>query len=173
MDMDTQTKKKDQKTDQKEDKVQQTAEQHMGGILAIIADTTHNFTDGLAIAASFSAGHAIGVSTTIAVLVHEIPHEIGDFALLVQSGFTMRSAILVQLLTAIGALVGVGVGLLTGGLTESTAWALPFTAGGFIYIAAVDVLPTLLKDTSLVQTLAEVSAMCVGVYMMVLIAEYE
>jgi len=145
----------------------------MAGILNIIADTMHNFTDGLAIAASFSAGHAVGMSTTVAVLVHEIPHEIGDFALLVQSGFSMRSAILLQLMTAVGAFIGAGVGLLSSSQSQSSAWVLPFTAGGFIYVATVDVLPTLLKDTSFFQTLAELLALCFGVYLMVLIAAFE
>ncbi|CAI4210652.1 unnamed protein product [Parascedosporium putredinis] len=75
----------------------------MGGVLNLIADFTHNITDGLAMAASFYASPTVGASTTLAVFLHEIPHEVGDFALLVQSGFSKRAAMGAQFVTAIGA----------------------------------------------------------------------
>lgn len=70
------------------------------------ADFTHNITDGLAMAASFYASPTIGATTTVAVFFHEIPHEVGDFALLVQSGFSKRAAIGAQFFTAAGAFLG-------------------------------------------------------------------
>merc|ERR1711987_40975 len=95
----------------------------------------HNFTDGLAVGASFLAGDSIGLTTTITILFHEIPHEIGDFAILIQSGVPRGKAIALQLLTAVGAVTGCAVSLILGGATESAASVtLPFTAGGFIYI---------------------------------------
>lgn len=145
----------------------------IGGILNLIADTTHNFTDGMAIAASFLTSYHVGFSTTLAVLVHEIPHEIGDYAILIQSGFSRKSAMAAQLITAIGAFLGVFVGIIGGGTSTGTWWILPFTAGGFIYIATVDVIPSLLEDTTAKQTLAEVCAMLTGIFLMVLIAMYE
>jgi zinc transporter 7 len=99
------------------------------GYLNLIADASHNFTDGLAIGASFLASKPVGISTTIAVFFHEIPHEIGDYAILIQSGFSKRNAMLAQLVTAIGALFGTICGLASEQISESTLWILPFTAG--------------------------------------------
>jgi len=81
-------------------------EKFIGGLLNLIADTAHNFTDGMAIAASFTTSYQLGISTTVAVFFHEIPHEIGDFAILIQSGFSKRQAISAQVLTALGAFLG-------------------------------------------------------------------
>ena len=111
----------------------------------------------------------------VAILLHEVPHEIGDFAILVQSGFTRSQAMKAQLLTAIGAMVGTAIGLLLEGATDSPAagWILPFTAGGFIYVATTTVIPVLLEDVSLKQSIKEVLAMCLGVSLMVLIVFIE
>lgn len=75
------------------------------------ADFTHNITDGLAMSASFYASPTIGATTTVAVFFHEIPHEVGDFALLVQSGFSKRAAMGAQFVTALGALLGTLIGI--------------------------------------------------------------
>ena len=112
--------------------------------------------------------------TTLTILLHEVPHEIGDFAILVQSGYPKRKAMCLQLLTAVGAIAGTICGLLAEGIgTAATAWILPFTAGGFIYIATVSVIPDLLQDTAPWQSIKEVFAIFVGVGMMVLIAYIE
>ncbi|KAM4631407.1 zinc transporter Slc39a7 [Polymixia lowei] len=147
----------------------------VSGYLNLAADFTHNFTDGLAIGASFLVGPAVGTVTTITILLHEVPHEIGDFAILVQSGCTKRKAMCLQLLTAVGALAGTACSLLAEGVgAAATAWILPFTAGGFVYIATVTVLPELLAGrSSFGQSLMEILALLFGVGMMVLIAEYE
>ncbi|KAL3990762.1 ZIP Zinc transporter family protein [Acanthocheilonema viteae] len=146
--------------------------------LNMAADFSHNFTDGLAIGASFLAGATVGIVTTITVLVHEIPHEIGDFAILVQSGFNKKKAMLVQLLTALGALAGCVLSLCSANVGElsdaaSSNWILPFTAGGFIYIATVTVIPELLENTSTWQSTKEVVALLAGIMLMFLIAAYE
>ncbi|XP_067865825.1 zinc transporter Slc39a7 [Heterodontus francisci] len=146
----------------------------VSGYLNLAADFTHNFTDGLAIGASFLVSTNVGIITTITILLHEIPHEIGDFAILVQSGCSKHKAMMLQLITAIGALAGTVCSLMAEGIGEAaTAWILPFTAGGFIYIATVSVIPELLDDSKPLQSLLEVTALLVGVLMMVLIAEYE
>nr|XP_027197447.1 protein catecholamines up-like [Dermatophagoides pteronyssinus] len=147
----------------------------VSGILNLIADFLHNFTDGLAIGATFAAGHGsqMGVITAVTILLHEIPHEIGDYAILIQSGYRRRSAILLQLVTAIGALMGTAVGLHYGTLEHATQFILPITAGGFIYIATVSVIPELLettKSSSHGQSIKEISALLVGVAMMYFIA---
>jgi len=146
----------------------------VAGYLNLAADFTHNLTDGLAIGASYLAGHSIGVVTTITIVLHEVPHEIGDFAILVQSGVPRRKAIMLQLVTAVGALTGTVISLLAEGAdAAATSRILPFTAGGFIYIACVSVIPELLEKTSFWQSVKELVALFVGIYMMVLIAEYE
>lgn len=139
--------------------------------LNLAADFTHNFTDGLAIGASFLVGRNVGLITTLTIFLHEIPHEIGDFAILVQSGCTKQKAMMLQLVTAVGALAGCVCGLFAGGLgTAASAWILPFTAGGFIYIATVSVIPELLQESSIGQSVKEILALLVGVFLMVLIA---
>ena len=81
---------------------------------------------------------------------------------------------LLQLTTAIGALLGTLLSLVAGGIgTLAMAWVLPFTAGGFIYIATVSVLPELLRETKFTQSVLEIAALILGVYMMALIAQYE
>ncbi|XP_078040144.1 zinc transporter catecholamines up [Augochlora pura] len=146
----------------------------IAGCLNLVADFLHNFTDGLAIGASYLAGSSIGFVTTFTILLHEIPHEIGDFAILIQSGYSKKKAMMFQLSTAVGALLGTCVSLLAEGMGDlATMWILPFTAGGFIYIATVSVIPELLTDTKFGQSVKEIIALLLGVYMMVLIAEYE
>ncbi|KAJ1650563.1 hypothetical protein IWQ61_008670 [Dispira simplex] len=132
--------------------------------LNLIADATHNFTDGLAMAASFYSSPAIGITTTVAVFFHEIPHEIGDYAILVQSGLSRRQALWAQCVTALGAFAGTLAGVLIQEMgtsqsqdhTTASSWwlaglswgdlVIPFTAGGFIYIATVTILPELLTS---------------------------
>nr|XP_055185839.1 zinc transporter SLC39A7 isoform X2 [Nyctereutes procyonoides] len=153
----------------------------VSGYLNLAADLAHNFTDGLAIGASFRGGRGLGILTTMTVLLHEVPHEVGDFAILVQSGCSKKQAMRLQLLTAIGALAGTACALLTeGGAVGSevasgtgSGWVLPFTAGGFIYVATVSVLPELLREASPLQSLLEVLGLLGGVVMMVLIAHLE
>ncbi|XP_029441040.1 zinc transporter SLC39A7 isoform X2 [Rhinatrema bivittatum] len=146
----------------------------VSGYLNLAADFTHNFTDGLAIGASFLVSTNVGIITTATILLHEVPHEIGDFAILVQSGCSKRKAMMLQLITAVGALAGTTCSLLAEGIGEAaTAWILPFTAGGFIYVATVSVIPELLQDSKPFQSLLEILGLLFGVGMMVLIALYE
>ncbi|EDW63695.1 protein catecholamines up [Drosophila virilis] len=151
-------------------------EVEISGYLNLAADFAHNFTDGLAIGASYLAGNSIGIVTTITILLHEVPHEIGDFAILIKSGCSRRKAMLLQLVTALGALAGTALALLGAGGSDgsSAPWVLPFTAGGFIYIATVSVLPELLEEsTKLKQSLKEIVALLTGVALMIVIAKFE
>jgi zinc transporter 7 len=165
-------KKKDEKSGGKA-KEETKPSMEVAGYLNLAADFTHNFTDGLAIGASYLAGNSIGIVTTITILLHEVPHEIGDFAILIKSGCSKKKAMFLQLTTAVGALAGNVLALL-GTSEESSPWILPFTAGGFIYIATVSVIPELLEhNTKLGQSLKEISALLLGVGMMVLITLIE
>ncbi|CAG5118950.1 unnamed protein product [Candidula unifasciata] len=144
------------------------------GYLTLAADFAYNFTDGLAIGASFMAGGNIGTVTSLTIFVHELSHEIGDFAILVQSGYSKGKAVLLQFLTALGSLLGTVYSLTLHETTRSaTSWILPFTAGGFIYIALVSVIPELLEKSRTWQSIKEILAMIVGVFLMVLVALYE
>ncbi|RCN47399.1 hypothetical protein ANCCAN_06533 [Ancylostoma caninum] len=114
----------------------------------------------------------------ITVLVHEVPHEIGDFAILIQSGYSKRKAMAIQLVTALGALSGCAISLWVAdpsALADAAAssWILPFTAGGFIYIATVSVIPELLENSSTAQSIGEILALLSGIFMMYLISMYE
>jgi zinc transporter 7 len=157
----------------------------LGGYLNLIADFTHNITDGLALSSSFYASPTIGATTTVAVFFHEIPHEVGDFALLIQSGFSKRAAMGAQFVTAVGAFLGTCIGIAVqefGGSSGSAEvqgpglwgtslqWGdmlLPFTAGTFLYVGTVAVIPELLetgpdKGKELKKTLAQFTAMFLG-----------
>ncbi|XP_026756924.2 protein catecholamines up [Galleria mellonella] len=170
----TEKKKNDDKSKKKsKDKKDEIK---IAGYLNLAADFTHNFTDGLAIGASFIAGNSIGYITTVTILLHEIPHEIGDFAILVQSGCSRKKAMFLQLLTAFGAVSGTFLSIYLQGSSEGlvSSLILPFTAGGFIYIATVSVIPELLESSNkLSQSIKEILALLAGVYMMVIIAQYE
>jgi zinc transporter 7 len=133
--------------------------------LNLISDFSHNITDGLAIAASFYISKSVGSTTCLAVFFHEIPHEVGDFALLIQGGFTKWQAMNSQFLTALGAYLGtfLGIFIQTYGMSSGEVvvgndspglfgtsvttgdLTLPFTAGGFLYIATVGVIPEILE----------------------------
>ena len=148
----------------------------IAGYLNLAADFSHNFTDGMAIGASYLAGNTVGMITTFTILIHEVPHEIGDFAILIKSGCPRMTAIYLQSSTAIGAMIGCCIGLSMESIGKDAINAiLPFTAGGFVYIACVTVLPELLKSKgdSLKQVLMEFAALFAGIGMMVLIGFIE
>ena len=162
-----QKEKKEEKKESKEKKKEKKEKIKIAAWLNLAADFSHNFTDGLAMGVSFLTSNRLGWITTFAILIHEIPHEIGDFAILVQSGYSKRKAMLLQFGTAVGAMIGTVIGLLSQNIAESTIWILPFTAGGFIYVATVSVIPDLLKDVSFWQSVREVLAMFLGIALMV------
>ncbi|XP_021119856.1 zinc transporter ZIP13 isoform X1 [Heterocephalus glaber] len=170
----------------------------VSGYLNLLANTIDNFTHGLAVAASFlvskkgvgmwGAGQRspglrlpslqMGLLTTVAIVLHEIPHEVGDFAILLRAGFDRWSAAKLQLSTALGGLLGscfaicsqpVGVSPCA---EETVAWVLPFTSGGFLYIALVNVLPDLLEEDDPWLSLQQVLLLCAGVVVMVLLSLY-
>jgi len=143
----------------------------VAGYLNLAADAAHNFTDGLMLGANFLSGPRQGLSATLAILFHEVPHEVGDVAILMQAGFSKWAAIRAQLSTALGALLGTLVGLAAG--RTNSALLQCFTAGGFIYVATVDVLPSLLRECSPKQSALELLAMGAGIYLMYLVLVLE
>lgn len=114
----------------------------------LLGDALHNFLDGIVIAAAFAVDVKVGVATTVAVILHEIPQELGDFAVLLRAGMAPRRAILFNLLSALVAVVGAVLFLsLPFDADQLQAIALPIAAGGFLYIAAADLIPELHHHT--------------------------
>ena len=143
------------------------------GYLNLAANCTDNLTHGLAIAASYAASPVVGLLTTLAILCHEVPHEIGDFAILLNSGFDCRSAAKAQMFTSFGGVVGVVAGLTAEHVCSATHWLLPFTAGGFLYIALVTILPNLLESVSVHDYLAKGACLLLGTGVMAMVTIVE
>lgn len=120
---------------------------HAFTYLNLFGDGLHNFIDGLVIAASFIVSVPLGIATSIAVASHEIPQEIGDFGVLIYGGFSKQKALLFNLLSALTAVLGGVIGYyLSSVISGLSVSLLPITAGGFIYIAASDLIPELHKE---------------------------
>ncbi len=140
---------------------------HPMGIMNLIGDGMHNFIDGALIAGSFLVSTPIGIATTIAVILHEIPQEIGDFAILLYSGFARGKALLFNLLSGCVAILGTLLVLFTAtALPMAGAWLLPIAAGNFLYIAGSDLIPELHKDTRLSRALLQLLTILIGVGVM-------
>ena len=114
--------------------------------MVILGDGLHNFTDGMAIGAAFSNNIAGGFSTSVAVFCHELPHELGDFAVLLKAGMSARKAIYYNILSSILGFLGMCVGIQVGNTPETTQWIFAAAAGLFIYIALVDMVRVRLID---------------------------
>ncbi|XP_064423227.1 zinc transporter ZIP13 isoform X2 [Latimeria chalumnae] len=115
----------------------------------------------------------VGFLTTLAILLHEIPHEVGDFAILLRAGFDRWSAAKMQLLTALGGVLGACFAMCSQsskGTGDTVVWILPFTSGGFLYIALVNVVPDLLQETHLRNSLQQVFLLFCGISVMVLLS---
>ncbi|XP_060761912.1 zinc transporter ZIP6 isoform X3 [Neoarius graeffei] len=115
--------------------------------MVIMGDGLHNFSDGLAIGAAFTEGLSSGLSTSVAVFCHELPHELGDFAVLLKAGMSVKQAILYNLLSAMMGYLGMFTGILIGHYAENVAmWIFALTAGLFMYVALVDMVPEMLHN---------------------------
>jgi zinc and cadmium transporter len=127
----------------------------------------HNFIDGLIIAASFLVSIPFGVITTLLIIGHEIPQELGDFGALVYGGFEKKKALLYNFASQLTAVAGGIVGFFIGGLGGFTNMLLPFAAGGFLYIAASDLIPELHKEAKLSKALVSFLFFLIGISFMV------
>ncbi|EKX53359.1 hypothetical protein GUITHDRAFT_101063 [Guillardia theta CCMP2712] len=180
-----------------EKKTPKTSKTRAAAYLNLIADSLHvcnmqhalaalplmlvqNFTDGLALGITFVQGS--GITTAVAIFFHEVPHNLADFAILIENGFTAKQALLAQFCSSMTGVLGCCAGL----VLPQQQWMFSFVAGGFIYVSTVSILPTLMEDRGAISTayvgaekvwlavtlfLQQVLAMCLGVYMMLLIAE--
>lgn len=133
----------------------------------LVADGLHNFVDGLVIGISYLVSTELGIATTIAVLLHEIPQELGDFGILVHSGMKASKALLFNFLSAILAIVGVVFAFVIGANFEDTVqFLLAFAAGGFIYIAIADLMPELRHEEKLRKSLLHILFIVIGIAIM-------
>ncbi|KKQ88023.1 MAG: hypothetical protein UT09_C0005G0005 [Parcubacteria group bacterium GW2011_GWF2_38_8] len=141
---------------------------HPVGKLILFTDGFHNLIDGIIIGVSFLVSVPIGIATTLAVVLHEIPQEIGDFAVLIHSGYDKRRALWLNFVSALTAVVGVLLALIFGSMAETfTLWILPIAAGGFIYIAVADLIPELHKTKEIKYSILQIATVLVGILAMV------
>jgi len=139
------------------------------GYLNLLANCIDNFIHGLAVASSFLASFKMGLITTFAILIHEIPHEVGDFAILLKSGFSRWEAGKAQIWTAsvgmLGAIAALSLDSVKS-LEARTSWILPFSAGGFLNIALVSVLPELINETDPKEAMKQLGCIFSGIAIM-------
>ena len=136
----------------------------------LVGDAIHNMTDGMVIAGSFMVSVPVGIATTIAVILHEIPQEMGDFGILLHSGMSVRKALFLNFLTALSAVVGaVFILLLNLNSTDIIIYVIPFVIGGFIYIASSDLIPELHKDVKPINSFIQLLSLLAGVGVMAML----
>ncbi|MBD3311004.1 MAG: ZIP family metal transporter [Candidatus Magasanikbacteria bacterium] len=137
---------------------------HSFAYMNLFGDALHNFIDGLIIGASYLINIPLGLATTFAVILHEIPQEIGDFGVLLHGGFSKKKAIALNFATALTAVLGAMIALVVGSYTENlTQFLVPFAAGSFIYIAGSDLIPELQKEKDSGKSLLQLLAIILGI----------
>jgi len=143
---------------------------HPVGMMNLVGDGFHNIMDGMIIGGSYLVSIPLGVSTTIAVILHEIPQEIGDFGILVHAGYSIRKALIFNFLSALTAVAGAMLTLIIGLKTQSVStFLVPFTIGSFVYIATADLIPELKKETALKKSLLQLLFILLGAGVMALL----
>ncbi|VDN57482.1 unnamed protein product [Dracunculus medinensis] len=144
-------------------------------IVNLIANFIDNFTHGLAVGGSFVISHKLGILTTFAIIIHELPHEISDFAILLRGNFGKWTAIKAQLVTATGGIFGASVALffhVGSGMDGIVQHILPFTAGGFLNIALAQILPELLQESNPKESMLQLLLLFGGVAVMGVLGQF-
>jgi zinc and cadmium transporter len=147
------------------------AHPHPVGMMNLVGDGLHNFVDGMIIAGSYLIDFNLGLATTIAIISHEIPGEFSEFAILLYAGYSKFKALFYNLISAGASIVGAIFALIISGWVENfSAFIIPFTAGGFIYIATSDLFPELKKDNNkLHQAFAQLTTIMIGIGIMIIL----
>ena len=148
---------------------QETTADHVHPVVPmnIFGDAMHNFIDGILIGVTYAVSIPLGMATTVAVLLHEIPQEIGDFSILIHGGLTVKKALLFNFASALTAVIGVVLALMLGTSMEGVLlYFLPMTAGGFIYIAGSDLIPELHHNTDVKISIMQLLALLGGIAIM-------
>jgi zinc and cadmium transporter len=144
------------------------------GLMILVGDAAHNVMDGILIAGSYLADTRLGIATTIAVMLHEIPQEIGDYAILLSSGYSKFRALFLNFLIAMTAIFGaVVVLILQASMPDVEQYILPLVAGNFLYISVADLLPELRKQTQIRYAVIQLIAAGLGVLLMACLAFME
>jgi len=142
---------------------------HAFTYLNLIGDGFHNFIDGMVIAVSFTLSVKLGIVTTIAIILHEIPQELGDFGVLVYGGFSKQKALFYNFISALTSMVGAIVGYFISDFARGFSnFILPLTAGGFIYIATSDLIPEIHKESNVKRSTSAFIAFLLGIIFMAL-----
>src|SRR3989344_2819932 len=143
---------------------------HPFAIMNLVGDGVHNFIDGLIIGASYLVSLPVGIATTIAVFLHEIPQEIGDFGVLLHGGFSRGKALVLNFVLALTAILGVIIAIFIGSRIDGLITLLiPFAAGTFIYIASSDLIPELHKEVSVAKSFMQLVFFFAGIGLMLLL----
>lgn len=142
-------------------------EEHSIGVMNLIGDSVHNLIDGLVIGAAFATDPTLGLITTLAIVFHEIPQEIGDFGVLLHAGWSVRKALIANFLVATTSVLGGVIGYLMAAQSAGFALLLmPIAAGGFLYIAASDLIPEIRKEKTGHGTIRTTSLFLIGLIFM-------
>jgi zinc and cadmium transporter len=146
---------------------------HAFTYLNLVGDGFHNFIDGMVIAASFIVSLKLGIVTTLAVILHEIPQELGDFGVLVYGGFSKQKALVYNFISALMAIFGAIIGYFISDFAKGFSnFILPLTAGGFIYIASSDLIPEIHKEKNLRRSTLAFVAFLLGIILMALAKQF-
>lgn len=143
---------------------------HTFGYMSLFGDSLHNFIDGLVIAGAFVANLKLGIVTTLAIALHEIPQEIGDFAVILHAGFSKLKAFILNYVVALAVVLGGVIGYFISFYSENIiGYLLPFAAGGFIYVAASDLMPEIRKEVVFKKSIISFVFFLLGIILMFLI----
>ena len=140
---------------------------HPVAITNLVGDGLHNLIDGAIVAGAFLSSQELGLATAVAVTLHEIPQELGDFGILVHAGMKPKKALAMNFLSALASIAGAVIVLATAGSIEIESLLLPFTAGAFVYIASTDLIPELHKEPQMRQSIVQLAGLLAGIGVMV------
>ncbi|XP_002733120.1 zinc transporter ZIP10-like, partial [Saccoglossus kowalevskii] len=144
--------------------------------MVIMGDGLHNFSDGLVVGAAFSDSITGGISTSVAIFCHELPHELGDFAILLSSGMAVKQAVMYSLLSSILSYIGMFIGIAISNIKTASLWVFALAGGMFLYIALVDMLPEMMhgeKKRQWLTLLLQNVGILLGIGIMLIIALFE
>jgi zinc and cadmium transporter len=148
-------------------------QKHTLGIMNLIGDGVHNFLDGLLIAAAFASGDTLGLAAAFAIILHEVPQEIGDFGVLIHSGFSRAKALWLNILVGLTAVLGGLIGYYAIHSVEMLAsYLVPIAAGGFLYIGASDLLPEIKNEKSNKRIVASLISFGIGILLMLQLSHH-
>jgi len=153
-----------------------TSEEHLHPFVTmnLVGDATHNLVDGMLVGASYMVSFPIGLTTTLAVVLHEIPQELGDFGVLIHGGLSVKRALVFNLLSALTAVIGAVVSILAAEQVQGFSLSLlPITAGGFLYIAGSDLIPELHHEVKASTSLWQLLLIVLGVAIMAVLLVLE